>query len=490
MEEVNDGYDILSESEKQSIYDLQKSFILSYVHNNENLSIDEWLQNEFKKNMLEMDEDEIASNSSEIIDTIEIIEKEKNNLDESIKIGRDKESWLASRLEEHTSHLSTQEAAKYLKEIDDVVEKANKDMILTITNKDGSLNQNPNLDGFIAEQRHVSDFNFKAAAQGGGYRAEVLRPEVGKTYSANSVDIVIKDSSGKIVHRYQVKYGKDAAATVKMIKEGNYRGQILVVPADQVEEVQKAFPNRKVVSQIGDGKIKSKPLTKAQVKELQHRGFMESDWSAIELKDIAGHVAKDVGKASLQGIAIGTGIYVLDNIIKGEEIDGEELVEKALSSGSDFGIKVATAGALKTATEKGVIKVIPKGTPAATFANIAFVGIENVKVAGDVIKGELTPMEGIDKMQQTTAACVSGIVASKHGAGIGLALGGIFGPIGSAIGGFAGSVVGYMAGSKVGEMVIKGAQKLRDTAIEIASEAWEGIKSIGSSIKDALFGWL
>ena len=44
MEEVNDGYDILSESEKQSIYDLQKSFILSYVHNNENLSIDEWLQ--------------------------------------------------------------------------------------------------------------------------------------------------------------------------------------------------------------------------------------------------------------------------------------------------------------------------------------------------------------------------------------------------------------------------------------------------------------
>ena len=99
-------------------------------------------------------------------------------------------------------------------------------------------------------------------------------------------------------------------------------------------------------------------------------------------------------------------------------------------------------------------------------------------------------MECIDKMQQTTAACVSGIVASKHGAGIGLALGGIFGPIGSAIGGFAGSVVGYMAGSKVGEMVIKGAQKLRDTAIEIASEAWEGIKSIGSSIKDALFGWL
>ena len=77
MEEVNDGYDILSESEKQSIYDLQKSFILSYVHNNENLSIDEWLQNEFKKNMPEMDEDEIASNSSEIIDTIEIIEKEK-----------------------------------------------------------------------------------------------------------------------------------------------------------------------------------------------------------------------------------------------------------------------------------------------------------------------------------------------------------------------------------------------------------------------------
>jgi len=47
-------------------------------------------------------------------------------------------------------------------------------------------------------------------------------------------------------------------------------------------------------------------------------------------------------------------------------------------SGADFGIKAATAGALKVAVEKGVVTVIPKGTPAGTIANIAYIASEKI----------------------------------------------------------------------------------------------------------------
>lgn len=83
----------------------------------------------------------------------------------------------------------------------------------------------------------------------------------------------------------------------------------------------------------------------------------------------------------------------------GEEIDGTEIIETALFSGTDFGIKAAAAGALKVGAEKGIISAIPKGTPAGTIANIAFVAVENVKVIGKMATGDITIKEGLDKME-------------------------------------------------------------------------------------------
>ena len=155
---------------------------------------------------------------------------------------------------------------------------------------------------------------------------------------------------------------------------------------------------------------------------------------------------------------------VAAKVWNGEPIDGEEVIETAIVSGADFGVKTATAGALKAASEKGILKIIPKGTKGSTFANIAFVAIENVKVLGKVAAGELTAKEGIDVMQQTTGVCVAGIAASVKGTAIGAAIGSALGPVGTAVGGFIGGTVGYMAGSKIGQAVVKGVQKVRDKA--------------------------
>lgn len=422
--------------------------------------------------------------SAEIITSLKVTEEMKVSQQKDIAIGRSKESWLASTLLQSTSQMSAQESAKYLQSLDDAVKNANVAMHETITTKGSGYSipsQNPNLDGFIAEQHHVNSFNMDAAAKGSDLRAEVQPLKPGETYTKNGFDVIIKDANGNRIHQYQMKYGATAEDTIRMLKSGNYNNQTIVVPEEQVEAVQKAFPNKTVTSTIGEGNVKSKPLTKEQAKELQEKAqqgnFMDADWNDYVAKDIALGIGKQAGYACLQGAAVGAGMAIATKAWNGEPIDGEEVVETAIASGADFGIKTATAGALKAASEKGVLKVIPKGTKGSTFANVAFVAIENVKVLGKVATGELTVKEGIDVMQQTTGSCIAGIAASTKGAAIGAAVGTVLGPIGAAVGGFIGGTVGYMAGSKVGETIVKGAQKVRDGAREV-------VKAVASKVRD------
>lgn len=484
----------MREEYESKVLELQKQFLNSYAASKDTMTVDEWLPYELHRQLPDYSEADISAISIEILESVKLAENMKAAQQKAVASGRSKESWLASKLVETTSQMSVQESAKYLQELDDAVRNANEAMYDTITTKAGLANQNKNLDGFIAEQHHVNSYNMKAKATGGELHAEVLKPKPGETYQKNSVDVVIKDSSGKIVNRYQVKYGKTAEDTIQMIKGGNYRGQQLIVPADQVEAVQKAFPDRKVSSTIGDGKTKSTPYTKAQAKEdqrkVQQGNILEANWNGFAAKDIALGISKQVGIAGLQGAAIGAGMELVSKAWKGEPIDGEKVVETALVAGSDASVKVAVAGALKAASEKGVLKVIPKGTPASTLANIAFIAVENVKVLRRVANGELTVKEGFDQMQQTTGSCVAGIVAAAKGASVGATIGAVLGPIGSAVGGFVGGAVGYMAGSKMGQAVIKGAQKVRDKEIEtvelVRVAAIEGVKNTGRFLQAVL----
>lgn len=489
-----------SEEEIEDIKDLQYNFIKSYIVNKDKMSVEDWLNQELKLNLPDVNENEIKVISDDIIKTIKINEKNKESLIDAVSNGRSKESWFASQIKKTTSNMAMGETVQYLQTLDEAIKDANKILHETITTKSGNINQNLNLDGFIAETHHSNTFNLQAKLKGSEYRAEVLVPKEGQAYAKNSVDIVIKDKTGKIIERYQSKYGKTAEDTIKMIKDGNYNNQRLLVPSEQVDEVQKAFPNKTVTASIGSGDIKSNPLSKIDAKEFQKEAqsgnWNELNWNEYKTKDLAIGIGKQAGYAAIQGAAIGVGIEVASKVWNGEEIKGEEVVEQALISGTDFGIKAATAGALKVGVEKGIVKVIPKGTPTGTIANIAYVGIENAKIVCKVATGELTVQEGMNQMEQTTVSTVAGLVAGAKGTAIGAQLGMVFGPVGVAIGGFLGGTVGYIAGSEVAKTVVKGVQKVREKAITIVKDTgnyiresvkntWESAKTVGRS----LFSW-
>lgn len=471
---------ILIEEECAGVKPIIKAFMESYAENKDK-PVDEWLSEKMQEQLPERKPEEIQAMAREIITTIEIDEKNKISLTKAIENGRSIESWFASESQKATSVMSSQEAAKYLSDLDSALHSANDSLYRTITTQAGAISQNPNLDGFIAEQYQAQTFNLKAEAIGSQYRAKVVELN-GKRYAKNSVDIEVVDGNGIVANKYQSKYCKDAKATQEAFDHGDYRGQQKLVPEGQQDAIQKKCTN---VIEAPDGTT-SIPLTKSSAErmrdEAQSGQWNELNWNEYKTKDLAMGIGKKAGYAALQGAAIGVGFEVAQKLWNGEEIEGEKVVETALVSGADFGVKAAAAGAIKVGIEKEIITVIPKGTPASTIANIAFVAIEDAKVIGKMAAGELTFKEGIEKIEQTTVATAAGLVTMGEGAALGATVGAVFGPVGAAVGGFVGGTVGYMAGSKVGETIVKGAQKLREGAVKVAKTVVSEVKNVCSTV--------
>lgn len=492
--------DILSEEEARGVYKIQKEFLEDYATSKKEMTTEEWLRHELQKYLPEETEEKINEISSQIIESLTITEKMKASEQKAIAEGRDRNSWFASTILQGTSQMSTQESVKYLQQLDDAVKKANVAMRETMTTKkSGYVNpsMNPNLDGYIAEQHHVNTFNMDAAIKGSGLKAEVQPLKPGETYTKNGFDVIIKDASGRRIHQYQMKFGDTAEDTIRMLKAGNYANQTLVVPEEQKPAVQRAFPKKNVTSVIKHGNISSEPLTKAKAKELQkqaqNRNFMEMDWNEYKAKDLALGIGKQVGGACLQGAAIGAGMSIAKKVWDGEPVDGEEVIDTAISSGADFGVKVATAAALETASKMNILKTVPKiveKNEVITYANIAFIAVENVKTLGKVATGELTATEGLSKMGETTAASIAGIATSTKGAIIGETIGAVLGPVGTLVGGFVGGTVGYVVGSKAVQTATGVVKKAAKKTIEVAKEIGESVTSwVGDKI-DSFLGWL
>lgn len=479
---------ILTEQEYKELKPIIKDFIECYARNSDK-SVDEWMIPKLKEYLPEKEESEIQEMVQEITDTLTLNEKNKKSLEKAVNNGGSKESWLASNIQSAFSNVPVQQMVKKMNGLDQALKDANDALYRTITTQQGNISQNPNLDGFIAEQRHAQTFNLNAEATGSKYRAKVLESD-GTGYGKNSVDIVIVDDKGKIVKRYQSKYCKDAKETLKAFVRGDYRGQQKLVPTDQVDDIQTKATN---IIKAPDGTT-SNPLTKKEAKELQQKAqsgnWEDLNWNDYKTKDLAMGIGRQAGHAAVFGAAVSTGAHFIQKLWRGEKIKGEEVVEKALESGTDAGLKTALAGSLKVGVEKNIIKVIPKGTPMGTMANIAFVAVENLKVAKNIATGKLSVKEGLEKMEQTTVSAVAGLATSTKGAVLGAAVGTVFGPCGAIIGGAVGMGVGYAAGSKAGEAIAKGFQKVRKGAVETVKAVVSGAKETVTKIKNGIKNFL
>lgn len=492
--EVVQTEEYITEKEAKTVKELFKKYLKDYKEKDEFVSDKEWLEQLFKKEIPNSTEEQAKKDAEEIVEAIETFDENLKSINESARRGISKEHWLADKIQEASVGMAVNEYGQVLQSMDDILYQKNMELKAALERSaDGHIKMSPNLDGNIAENMIAKTTELSGFLQG-----KNIKVEVRDVFTENSVDVrAINLDTGKF-QNYQLKFGKDAKATIGLIERGNYNNQRIVVPSEQLEEVQAHFKakgsDKTITDHIEAWGSEGKKFTKEDMKNLQlaaqEDGIMPSmDYSHYQTKDLAMSIGKNAGAMALQAAAVTTGLNVASKIFKGEQIDADELVEVAIKTGADTSIKTVTAGTLQVAIRKGIIKFIPKATPAGVIANIACVGIENVKILAKIASGDLSVTKGLDQMGRTTTSMVGGLWGMAKGAALGAKLTGWIPVVGAPLAvvtGFVGGMVGYFGGSKLGDTLYSAGKKAASAAKNVAKAAVNGLKSAGSSVVNGI----
>ena len=433
---------------------------------------------------------------AEIVDTKEVIEdmKEASNILSQYNEAMIYETAAVKEPQLVANVLSAKSVNNYVDSINTAIDNANKATIESITTKAGTINQNPNLDGFIFEEHHVGTFNIDAAVKQKSYHAEALKPELGETYGKNSIDIVIEDS-GKYVKKYSAKAYKNANETAKSFYDKitgyKYKFQSKLVPTDQTKEIVNS------VDKIKFDNVESKGITKTEIKNIQSElqsGNKKTDIFSFKKDVNTISISKQIGKQAMVngtiGLAIGMAANIGTKIIQGKEVEVEEVIETGIKTGESIGLSTAVAGGIKVAVEKEIIPAMSNSTIGA----IAATSIDIIGTACKLGSGEISLGEAIKEVGTSISSAYSAIVSSSFGytatiAAAGMVGLGTMGTVGTVIGTgvalVAGAVCGTV-GSKIGGAIANGvgtiAEKVVDKAVEVVKEGMDTVKNIANGV--------
>ena len=390
--------------------------------------------------------------------------------------------------------LSTNSVNNYVDTINTAIDNANKTMMESVTTKAGTINQNPNLDGFIFEEHHAGTFNIDASVKQKPYHAEALKPELGETYGKNSIDIVIEDS-GKYVKKYSAKAYKNANETAKSFYDKitgyKYKFQSKLVPTDQTKEIVNS------VDKIKFDNVESKGITKTEIKNIQSElqsGNKKTDIFSFKKDVNTISISKQIGKQAMVngtiGLAIGMAANIGTKIIQGKEVEVEEVIETGIKTGESIGLSTAVAGGIKVAVEKEII-------PAMSNSTIGAIAASSIDIIGTACKlgsGEISLGEAIKEVGTSISSAYSAIVSSSFGYTATIAVAGMvglgtLGTVGTVIGTgvvlVAGAVCGTV-GSKIGGAIANGvgtiAEKVVDKAVEVVKEGIDTVKNTANGV--------
>ena len=460
--------------------------------------------------ILEKVADEIEE--AEIIDTKEVIEdmKEASNILSNYNEAMIYETAAIKEPQLVVNALSANSVNNYVDTINTAIDNANKATIESITTKAGTINQNPNLDGFIFEEYHAGTFNVDATVKQKPYHAEALKPELGETYGKNSIDIVI-ENSGKYVKKYSAKAYKNANETAKSFYDKitgyKYKFQSKLVPTDQTKEIVNS------VDKIKFDNVESKGITKTEIKNIQSElqsGNKKTDIFSFKKDVNTISISKQIGKQAMvngtMGLGIGMVANIGANIITGKGLEAEEVIEAGIKTGASMGMATAVAGGIRVAIEKKVIPtVFSRILTNNTIGAIAAVSMDIIGTAFKLGSGEISLGKAVKDIGKSVGAAYGAIVASGWGYAGGMAIAGMIGlgtigAVGTILGVGVAVVAGAVCatvGSKVAGAIASGIGAVAGTIVDgavgivkagkevvksVASGVWNGVKAVGGAI--------
>lgn len=537
-------------NQNEKINDVLKRFMRKYIENEKSPDkkpVDKWLFDTLKEELPEESDEELKRITDEllegiddhyqrkaeieryrkfgvkpveyltdeIIDSVEIIDgdtgKTKDAMREMIQELEEineMEIYRGAAIKEPElvgSIIGINKIEEYVDHVSEVIDAGNNRLLNKVFNRDGTINQNPNLDGFIFEHEHANTFNIDAAVKNKSVKATVIEPEIGESYGRNSVDIKVTNvGEERALRKYQAKAYKDSKVTSESFEKGDYRGQRKLVPDGQ--EVEGA------VNKIEYDGVESKPISKEEIKRKQEaiqRGEVEKELKSFKNDADTRVLARQIGRQALTMGTISMGVSMAlstgKKLMAGEEIEVEEVIVDGLKAGGTVGLSTAVAGGMKVALEKEMVtgKVATFLSKNNIIATIAASSVGIVSTIFQVGSGDITIKDGVKRIGTTMAATYAGIIGyAKVGAwAVGTAIKiGVISSVASVMApvvAFAAGTIGAVAGSKIAETLVSGAMSIGnavvDTAVEIvkggaevvktvASGVVEGIKTVGSAI--------
>jgi len=440
---------------------------------------------------------------AEIVDTKEVIKdmKEASNILSQYNETMIYETASIKEAQLVANVLSTKFVKNYIDTVNITIDNANKTLVESVTTKAGTINQNPNLDGFIFEEHHAGTFNIDAAVKQKSYYAEALKPELGETYGKNSVDLVIKDDAGKYVKKYSAKAYKNANETAKSFYDKitgyKYKGQSKLVPTDQTNEIANS------ADKIKYNNVESKGITKAEIKDIQNdlqSGNKKADILNFK-KDVNSiSISKQIGKQAMlngtMGLGIGMVANVGINIIQGKEVEAEEVIEAGIKTGASMGMATAVAGGIRVAAEKKVIPTV--FSRILTNNTIGAIAVSSMDIIGTAFKlgnGEISLGKAVKDVGNSLGAGYGAIISSGIGFLGGMALAttiglGTIGTVGTILTGglalVAGAVCGVI-GSNIALKIANGLGKITETVVDKAVDI---VKSGMNTVKNMASGFI
>ena len=449
---------------------------------------------------------------AEIVDTKEVIEamQEASNILSQFNEAMIYETAAIKEPQLVANILSTNSVNNYVDTINTAIGNANKATIESITTKAGTINQNPNLDGFIFEEHHAGTFNIDASVKQKSYHAEALKPELGETYGKNSIDIVIEDS-GKYVKKYSAKAYKNANETAKSFYDKitgyKYKFQSKLVPTNQTKEIVNS------VDKIKFDNVESKGITKTEIKNIQSElqsGNKKTDIFSFKKDVNTISISKQIGKQAMvngtMGLGIGMATNIGINLITGKGLEAEEVIEAGIKTGASMGMATAVAGGIRVAVEKKVIPtVFSRVLTNNTIGAIAAVSMDIIGTAFKLGSGEISLGKAVKDIGKSVGAAYGAIVASGWGYAGGMAIAGMIGlgtigAVGTMLGVGVAVVAGAVCatvGSKVAGAIASGIGAVAGTIVDgavgivkagkevvksVASGVWNGVKAVGGAI--------
>lgn len=492
------------EENAEKVAELYLETFNSLSEKSEEQSLNEWVEGELAKHPdVFPSADERKQTADEIIESLKSYNRNRAELEETIKQGKTPESWIVKKIEEAAAISHANNIGAYAHNVDEHLKQVNENFL-----KYSGYGADHKTHGLVAEDMaNLSD----AVKNRDVIHAGTNNAKHGADRIVNGIEI-------------QTKYYDTPTATVNSAFEnGQYkyigsdnRPMQLEVPKDQYETAIKTMEIK-----IQEGKVagitdptKAKDLIRSgeltyqesiqKANELKkQKNFQEYKWDKLGKTEIAKSVLTETGKsmliqAAFQGGRI-AGRRVWNNMTGKQNQepnrDVKEWLDGSFQGAQNIAIQTAATTAAMLAVRKGLIDAIPKGTPAGMIANVVYVGIENTKVIYKMAKGEISAKEGMWKMHEVTLSATNGIAGATVGAGFGSGVGtftggavGLFtggpagmalgGEIGAIVGGFIGGMVGGLAGSTYGQFVAKGTRKVVEIAAKGLKKAYEGTKTI------------